>query len=58
LETFVENFSRNSDILASNLKALADGITAHDIVPYFTRCSLDIVSQTSSRMETNAQNDK
>jgi cytochrome P450 len=56
LETFVENFAKNSDILASNLKALADGITAHDIVPYFIRCSLDIIYQTTSGIVTNAQN--
>jgi cytochrome P450 len=55
LETFVENFAKNSDILANKLKALADGNTAHDIVPYFTRCSLDIISQTSSQIEINAQ---
>ena len=56
LETFVENFAKNSNVLANNLKALADGITAHDSVPYLTSCSLDIVYQTTSRIETNAQN--
>ncbi|GFG32719.1 hypothetical protein Cfor_04168, partial [Coptotermes formosanus] len=56
LETFVENFAKNSDILANELKALADGTTAHDIDPYFTRCSLDIIFQTSSHIEINAQN--
>jgi cytochrome P450 len=34
LETFVEKFAKNSDIFANNFKALADGITAHDISPY------------------------
>jgi len=37
LEKFVENFAKNSDILANKLKALADSITAHDVTPYFTR---------------------
>ena len=55
LETFVEKFAKNSDILANNLKALADGITAHDIAPYFTRCTLDIIHQTSSGINTNVQ---
>jgi cytochrome P450 len=57
LETFVENFAKNSDILANKLKALADGVTAHDIAPYLMRCSLDIIAQTSSRTDINAQND-
>ena len=34
LETFVESFAKNSDILANKLKALADGITAHDITSF------------------------
>jgi len=38
------------------LKALADGITAHDITPYLKRCSLDIIVQTTYRLDTNAQN--
>ncbi|GFG33256.1 hypothetical protein Cfor_04564, partial [Coptotermes formosanus] len=58
LETFVENFAKNSDILANKLKALADGNTAHDIVPYFTRCSLDIICQTSLHIDINAQEGK
>jgi cytochrome P450 len=37
LETFVENFAKNSHILANKLKDLADGITAHDIEPYLIR---------------------
>jgi cytochrome P450 len=56
LEKFVENFAKNSDILANKLKVLADGITAHDIAPYLFRCSLDIIVQTSSRLDINAQN--
>jgi len=56
LETFVENFAKNSHILANKLKALADGVTAHDIVPDLTRCTLDIIVQTSSRTDINAQN--
>jgi cytochrome P450 len=56
LETFIENFAKNSNILANKLKALADGITAHDIAPYLIRCSLDIIVQTSSRVDINAQN--
>ena len=55
LETFVEVFAKNSDILANKLKVLADGITAHDISPYFIRCTLDIIVQTSSRIDINAQ---
>ena len=55
LETFIQNFTKHSDILANKLKDLADGITAHDIAPYFTRCTLDIIYQTSSRINTNAQ---
>ena len=57
LERFVQNFATNSDILANNLKAIADGITAHDILPYLMRCSLDIIVQTSSRTNQNSQND-
>ena len=56
LEKFVENFAKNSDILANNFKALADGTTAHDIAQYLMRCTLDIIYQTSSRMDINAQN--
>ena len=56
LEIFVENFAKNSDILANKLKAPADGITAHDIVPYLTRCTLDIILQTGYREDINAQN--
>jgi len=56
LERFVESFARNSEILANKLKALADGITAHDIEPYLKRCSLDIIVQTSSRTDISAQN--
>jgi hypothetical protein len=56
LETFVENFAKNSDILANKLKALADGITAHDIVPYLKHCTLDVIVQTNSRLDINAQN--
>jgi len=58
LEMFVENFAKNSDILANKLKALADGITAHDIAPYLIRCTLDIIIQTSSTLDINAQNGK
>jgi cytochrome P450 len=57
LETFVEIFAKNSEILANKLKTLADGITAHDIAPYFMRCTLDIIVQTSSSLDINAQND-
>ena len=57
LETLVENFAKNSDILANKLQVLADGITAHDIAPYIVRCCLDIIYQTSSRINTNVQND-
>ena len=53
---FVENFAKNSDILANKLNALSDGITAHDVAPYLTRCSLDIIYNTNSRINTNAQN--
>jgi len=56
LERFVQNFAINSDILGNKLKALADGITAHDIAPDLTRCTLDIIVQTSSRTDINAQN--
>ena len=57
LETFVEVFAKNSDILANKLKVLADGITAHDISPYLIRCTLDIITQTTSAIDINAQND-
>ena len=57
LEMFVEKFAKKSDILANKLKDLADGITAYDIAPYLTRCTLDIIVQTSSRIDVNAQND-
>ena len=56
LQMFVENFAQNSDILANKLKALADGTTAHDIAPYLMRCSLDIILQTTSRVDFNAIN--
>ncbi|GFG32715.1 hypothetical protein Cfor_04166, partial [Coptotermes formosanus] len=58
LESFVENFAKNSDILANKLKAVADGVIAHDIVPYFTRCSLDIICETGAHVEINAQDGK
>jgi cytochrome P450 len=53
LETFVENFAKNSDILANKLKVLADGVTAHDILPFLKRCTLDGIVQTSYKMEIN-----
>jgi cytochrome P450 len=53
LETFVETFAKNSDILANELKVLADGVTVHDISPYIGRCTLDIIVQTSYRVEIN-----
>jgi cytochrome P450 family 4 len=56
LETFVETFAKSSDILANNLKALADGVTAHDIAPYLMRCTLDIIVQTSYKAEIDALN--
>jgi cytochrome P450 len=56
LETYVENFAKNSDILVNKLKALADGITAHNIAPYLKRCSLDIIVQTGSSLDIKAQN--
>jgi hypothetical protein len=56
LEMFVENSAKNSDILANNLKDLADGVTTHDTVPYLTRCTLDIIIQTISNVDINAQN--
>jgi len=56
LETFVESFAKNSYILANKLKALADGITVHDISPYLIRCTLDIILQTAARVDSNAQN--
>jgi cytochrome P450 len=58
LQTFVENFAKNSDVLANNLKNIADGITVHDISPYFTRCSLDIATQIGSQVDINAQDGK
>jgi cytochrome P450 len=57
LVKFVEIFAKNSDILANKLKAVADGNTAHDIAPYLMRCSLDIIVQTSSSLDINAQSD-
>jgi hypothetical protein len=51
-----ENFAKNSDILANKLKALADGITAHDIPPYLKLCTVDIIVQTGSMVDINAQN--
>jgi cytochrome P450 len=42
LEIFVENFAKNSDILTNKLKALADGVTVHDIAPYLMRCCLNL----------------
>jgi hypothetical protein len=57
LERFVENFAKNSDILANKLRAVADGVTAHDITPYLIRCTLDVIVQTSSGVDSNIQND-
>jgi hypothetical protein len=57
LETFVENFAKNSDILVNNLKAITDGVTAHNIALYLMRCTLDIIIQTAFRTDINAQND-
>ena len=56
VERFVENFAKNSDILANKLKVLADGNTAHDISDYFLRCTLDIVIETGCGIEINVQN--
>jgi len=55
LQRFEEKFAKNNDILANKLKALTDGITAHDIPPYLTRCSLDIKYHTSSRINMDAE---
>jgi cytochrome P450 len=54
-EKFVQNFAKNSDILADKLKALADGITAHDIAPYLIRCCVDIIYETSCRINMHVQ---
>ena len=56
LVPYVEKSAKNSHILAHTLKALADGITAHDIAPYLTRCTLDIIVQTRSGEDIIAQN--
>jgi cytochrome P450 len=56
LEIFVDNFAKNSEILANKLKDLADGVTAHNIVPCLTRCTLDIITQTTASVNINAQN--
>jgi hypothetical protein len=53
---FVENFAKNSDILANKMKDLVDGVTTHNTVPYLTRCTLDIITQTISSVDINAQN--
>jgi cytochrome P450 len=57
LEKLVENFAKNSDILANKLKVLADGVTAYDVTRHLMRCTLDIIIQTTSRTDINAQND-
>jgi hypothetical protein len=41
----------------NNLKAITDGVTAHDITLYLMRCTLDIIVQTTFRTDINAQND-
>jgi cytochrome P450 len=53
VDTFVDNFAKNSDILANKLKALANGVTANDILPFLKRCTLDVIVQTSYKMEIN-----
>jgi len=55
LEKSVKNFVENSDILENKLKALGDGIIAHDVAPHFTRCSMDTIYQTSSRISIRVQ---
>jgi cytochrome P450 len=53
-EKCVENFSKNSDILAYKLKDLVDGVTTHDIAPYLIHYTLHTIVQTSYRKEINA----
>jgi cytochrome P450 len=57
LEKFVQDFSKNSEILANKLKAVADGVTFHDVRRSVMRCTLDSIFQTTARTDINAQND-
>jgi len=54
LETFAQNFATKKT--ANKSDGLGDDITAHDIVSYFTLCSMDIIFQTGFGYETNASN--
>ncbi|KAJ9575767.1 hypothetical protein L9F63_007413 [Diploptera punctata] len=55
LNKFVDNFAKNSNILANRLKELADGTNAYDILPYLCLCALDIITQTCFGQNINAQ---
>ena len=57
LNKFVENFAKNSEILASRLGSLADGAHAHDILPYLCQCTMDIIAETCFAYNMNAQVD-
>ncbi|PSN53372.1 Cytochrome P450 4C1 [Blattella germanica] len=56
VENFVDNFAKNSCILADRMEKIADG-TTFDPYKYFAECAIDIVCETTMGTVVNAQLD-
>jgi Cytochrome P450 len=56
LDQFVDNFSKNSSVLVSQLSSKCDG-RAFDIYPFISLCTLDVICETAMGTTVNAQLD-
>jgi cytochrome P450 len=53
LDTFIDVFNENSQILVDKLMKKSDGGEVFDIFPFITRCALDIICGRFSSVEMN-----
>ncbi|KAI8039086.1 probable cytochrome P450 4d20 [Drosophila gunungcola] len=57
LEHYVEIMDRNSGIMVENLRKVADGKTALDMLKYVSLAALDVITEAAMGVQVNAQND-
>ncbi|EEB15501.1 cytochrome P-450, putative [Pediculus humanus corporis] len=57
LQSFIEIFQENSNILINKLNDVADSDKAVDIFPFITLCLLDVICETAMGTKINAQTD-
>ncbi|EEB15503.1 cytochrome P-450, putative [Pediculus humanus corporis] len=57
LQSFIEIFQENSNILINKLNKMADTNEVIDIYQYITLCLLDIICETAMGTKVNAQSD-